>query len=401
MKKVVLPPRANALGTPARSETQRVGAKGRTAMRTVALDYGNRITLCEVSNGEVVARATVSDFDELSRWLGPRTPKARVAVEACREAWWITRRLSTWGHEPIVVDATRVRQLGIGQHGRKTDRIDAEVLARALERDLVPRAHVLSESRQEIRLQLSVRRALVEARAQYITTVRGLVRARGYRLGDGHPARFVRIVADAVMDEETRDLVAPLVEVLRSLNEQVARCDAKVEALAVREPVVSRFKTVPGVGTIVATGFVSVLDDPLRFESAHRVESYLGLVPSERTSGKRRLGAISKHGNSYVRSLLTQSAWTILRMKTPDPLCEWGRAIVRRRGARIAVVALARRLTGILWAMWCQGTVYEPRRVGGASAAGKRLEAQSIRLQAAAIAKAARKRIQSSLAPSV
>ncbi len=265
MKRAVPPPRANALGTPTRSETQRAGNKGRTAMRTVALDYGNRITLCEISKGQVLARATVTDFGELARWLGPQSPKARVAVEACREAWWITRRLSSWGHEAIVVDATRVRQLGIGQHGRKTDRIDAEVLARALEKDVIPRAHVLSEARQEIRLQLSVRRALVEARAQYITTVRGLVRARGYRLGDGHPASFVRIVADAPLDAETRELVTPLVDVLRTLNEQVAKSDAKVEALASHEPVVSRLKTAPGVGTIVAAGFVSVVDEPLRF----------------------------------------------------------------------------------------------------------------------------------------
>jgi len=372
-------------------------AKGRTTVRTVALDYGNRITLCEVSNGEVIARTTVDDFGELQRWLGPRTMPARVAVETCREAWWLVRKLKAWGHEAVIVDATRVRQLGIGQHGRKTDRIDAEVLARSLEKGLIPCAHVLSEERQELRLQLSVRRALIEARAQYITTVRGLLRAHGYRLRGGHPASFVNVVREAALDSAARELVTPLVVVLETLNTQVRQCDGKIEGLATRDPVIAKLKTAPGVGTVVAAAFVSVVDDAHRFAGAHGLESYLGLVPSEHTSGKRRLGAISKHGNPYLRALLVQTAWTILRMKTADPLREWGRAVMQRRGGRVAVVALARRMAGILWAMWRKDTVYEARRVGHESAAGLRLQAQSIQFQAALIVRAGRKRIQSSL----
>lgn len=396
---VVLPSSANALGTPTRSKTQRVGPQGRTTMRTLALDYGNRISLCEVTGGQVVARATVDRLEELTRWLGPTTAPARVAVEACREAWWIARKLKEWGHEPVVVDATRVKQLGIGQHRRKNDRIDAEVLARSLENGLIPRAHILSEQRQELRLHLSVRRALIEARAQYITTVRGLVRAHGHRMRGGHPASFVAIVREARLDAATRALVSPLLEVLDVLNTQIAACDAKLEVLAAREPIVTNLKTVPGVGTVIAAAFVSVIDDPSRFERAHQVESYVGLVPSEHTSGKRRLGAISKHGNPYLRALLVQAAWTILRMKNSDPLREWGREVMRRRGGRVAVVALARRVTGVLWAIWRKSTVYEPSRVGHESASGMRLQAQSIQLQAALVARAARKRIQSSLRP--
>src|SRR5512141_917332 len=140
-------------------------------MRSVALDLGSRIAYCEVSDGTVVARATVKEFAELQRWLGPRTAQAGVALEACREAWWAERTLREWGHEPLVVDTTRCRKLGIGQHGRKTDRLDAEALARVVEAGLIPRAHVLSEHRQQLRLQLSVRRGLVETRAQYITSI--------------------------------------------------------------------------------------------------------------------------------------------------------------------------------------------------------------------------------------
>jgi transposase len=198
------------------------------------------------------------------------------------------------------------------------------------------------------------------------------------------------------LEPATRALVEPLSAVLEVLNGQIVACDAKLEALAAREPAIAKLKTAPGVGTVVAAGFVSVIDDPHRFDRAHAMESYLGLVPSEHTSGKRRVGAISKQGNTYLRALLVQSAWGILRMKEPDPLREWGRSVMSRRGARVAIIAVARRLAGVLWAMWRDDTVYQAARLGAASATGLKLQAQSVAFQAACVARAARKRISSS-----
>jgi len=144
---VALPSGAKAPDTPTRSEAQMTsGVEGRTTMRSVALDLGRKISFCEVANDEVTSRATARSINELERQLGPETAPARVAFEACREGWFIDRRLREWGHEPLMVDTTRCRQLGIGQHRKKTDRIDAEVLARAVERGRIPLAHVLSTS---------------------------------------------------------------------------------------------------------------------------------------------------------------------------------------------------------------------------------------------------------------
>lgn len=394
-KKVVLLPAANATGTPARSKTQRVGDM-EDDMRCVALDLGSRISFCEVSDGAVVGRATVSSFQGLRKWLGPNTPKARVAIEACQEAWWVERQLRTWGHEPLVVDTTRSRKLGIGQHGRKTDRIDAEVLAQAVEARLVPRAHVLSEHRQQLRLQLGVRRALVETRAHFIGGIRNLARAHGVRLPSSSPFGFAAVVREAELGEGLRALITPLHAVIEQLDRLIGEADSKIGELADREPATMLLKTAPGVATVVAAAFVSVVDDAKRFKKAHEVESYLGLVPAEYTSGTRRVGAISKRGNSYVRSVLVQAAWAILRQTKDDPLALWGRAIAERRGKRIAAVALARRLTGILWAMWRTGTAYDPSRLGLAMAAGTARQAQSAEFLAAALKRAARKRINSS-----
>ncbi len=363
-------------------------------MRSVALDLGaKKIAFCEVNDGQVVARRTVRELAGLEDLLGSSTPPAHVAIEACREAWHVHDELARRGHEVLLVDTTRVRQLGVGQHGRKTDRIDAEVLARAVESGHIPLAHVLSPARRELRMQLAVRRTLVETRSQYIVSIRGLLRAKGQRLPSCDADLFVTRFREAALKDDVRELCEPLVSVLVALEPQLAATEHTIQQLAAREPVMTSLMTAPGVGVIVAAMFVAVVDDARRFTKAHRLESYLGLVPSEDSSGgKRRIGAISKEGNGYLRALLVQSAWCILRLRdAADPLKVWAEALAVRRGKRIAVVALARRLAGILWAMWRDGTVYDPDTIGKASAKGTAALARSTDRRAKQILRATEK----------
>lgn len=364
-------------------------------MRNVALDLGaKKIAYCEVAEGNVVERLTVSTLQTLHAQLGPQAPPARVAIEACREAWFVHATLTSWGNEVLLVDTTRSRQLGIGQHRRKTDRIDAEVLARAVERGGIPLAHLLSPHRRELRRQLGVRRALVETRAQYVTTMRGLARELGSPLPSCDAEQFVKRMRKTALGTEVRAVIAPLLATLEPIESELAKVEQRLETLSAEEPVIALLTTTPGVGPIVAASFVSVIDDAGRFRRAHQVESYLGLVPSEDSSGgKRRIGAITKQGNTYLRALLVQSAWAMLNASgcTSDPLRCWADAIAKRRGKRIAVVALARRLAGVLWAMWRDGTVYDAALVARSGAHGLRRSAQSIEQRAAALERAAKK----------
>jgi transposase len=347
------------------------------------LDLGARISYCEVKDEQVIERGTAAGLAQLVGLLGPNTPPAKVAFEACREAWSVHDQLECWGHEPLMIDTTRARQLGVGQHKRKTDRIDAETIARAAEVGRIPLAHVLSPRRRELRLQLSVRRALVETRAQYAVTIRGLVRARGQRLPACKPENLSNKLAEARLDEPTRMLIEPLVKMLEGLQAPLSLCEAKLAQLCDEEPMIKRLTTVPGVGQIVAAAFVSVIDEASRFRNAHEVESYLGLVPSEDTSGKRKLGAISKQGNSYVRALLVEAAWCIFRIRDDDdPLKRWAESVESRWGARAAVIAVARRLAGLLWAMWRDETEYNPNKLRAAAAAGLSSRARALSAEA-------------------
>jgi transposase len=355
-------------------------------MRKIALDLGVRKTAyCEVRDGAVVQRATVTSVDTLSSLLGPKEQPAVVAIEACREAWHVHDLLRSWGNEVVLVDTTRSRRLGIGQHGRKTDRIDAEVLALALERGGIPMAHVLSPHRRELRRWLSVRRALVESRANLVTTCRGLAREQGVVLPKCQAPVFAKKARQFA--GEALEVIEPLLKQLETINPELIAVETKLAELCASEPIVELLTTAPGVGPTIAASFVSVVDDAKRFRSPHHVESYLGLVPSEESSGgKRRLGAISKKGNAYLRALLVEGAWSILqRVDRHDPLRLWAEAVAERRGRKIAVTALARRLVGVLWAMWRDGKPYEPSVLASASSRGKRRLARTLQNQADAM----------------
>lgn len=356
-------------------------------MRSVALDLGVKETsFCEVSRGLVVARRTVRELTSLEDVLGPGSKRATVAIEACREAWHVHDVLTRWGHEVVLVDTTRTKQIGIRHHGKKTDRIDAEILARAVEQGGIPVAHVLSPARRELREVLGVRRTLVETRAQYITSIRGLARSRGERVGSCAADDFLAKLAKTRLGPETRAIIEPLASALQRVCVELARTNLRLEELARGEPMIERLTTAPSVGLVVAAAFVSVVDEAHRFEGPHQVESYLGLVPREAsTGGKRKLGSITKQGNGYMRQLLVQSASGILRAGDgDDPLRRWGNELAARRGRKIAVVALARRLAGILWAMWRKGTVYEPARLGCRAGSGQAPSVEAVALKNAA-----------------
>jgi transposase len=364
-------------------------------MRNVALDLGaKKTTYCEVANGQIIQRATVAAVETLKSLLGPDQPEATVAIEACREAWYVHDLLTSWGNRVLLVDTTRSKQLGIGRHGRKTDRIDAEVLARAVERGGIPVAHVLSPHRRELRRQLGVRRALVEIRAQMVTTMRGLIREHGEKVPSCGTEHFRDHARKARLSQSVRALIEPLLKTLEVVDGQLVTVEAELGKLCMKEPVIAELCTAPGIGAIVAASFVAVVDDAKRFHRAHQLESYLGLVPSEDSSGgRRRIGAISKKGNSYLRALLVQAAWNVLRKSdSADPLRRWGEVVAKRRGSRIAVIAVARRLAGILWAMWRHRTAYDPETLAHRSARGLHSSAERIKLQADAVERAARKR---------
>src|SRR5262249_16210636 len=167
-----------------------------------------------------------------------------------------------------------------------------------------------SPHRQELRFQLGVRRTLVETRAQHVAMIREIARARGHLVPSCDAGYFAPKLKFTNLDEATPTLIQLLHHLIALLDCQIVAVEVRLEQLASQEPVIRLLQTAPGVAAIVAATFVSVIDDAGRFDRAHQVEAYLGLVPSEDSSGdRRRIGSITKHGNGYARAMLVQAAW--------------------------------------------------------------------------------------------
>jgi transposase len=183
--------------------------------------------------------------------------------------------------------------------------------------------------------------------------------------------------------------------VLVGVESELSKVEHTLSEMAMREPIIALLATAPGVGLIIASTFVSVIDEAKRFKNAQAVGAYLGRVPSELTTGgpdKRRLGSITKQGNTHARRMLIQAAWLILRSRNiDDPIRQWGDRLSKTRGKRIAVVALARKLAGVLWAMWRDGTAYDAVGQAKASAKGNRKAARLKQASAEALERAAKK----------
>ncbi len=152
---------------------------------------------------------------------------------------------------------------------------------------------------------------------------------------------------------------------MRHLNAQLAYSDETIACVTAHDARVQRLRTVPSVGPVTAAAFVATLDDAQRFRHAHQVEAYLGLVPRELSSGEtQRRGHITKAGHTRMRWLLIEVAVSILRRRPPqaEVLHAWALHIAVRRGKHIAVVALARRVAGILYALLRDGTTFDSQR---------------------------------------
>ncbi len=244
----------------------------------------------------------------------------------------------------------------------KTDRRDARALACVL--GAYRPAHRLSDAQRHVRGRLGVREALVRPRTRYIAVIRARLRQDGGWVPTGSADGFGRRVLALPLPGRLRSEVAPLLAVMRPVNAQLVYSDDRIEALTGTDERGRRLRSVPPVGPVTAAAFVAALDDAQRFRRAHEVEAYLGLVPQAWSSGEtQRRGRITKAGSGRVRGLLIQAAVSRLRVRDPRPagLRDWAERIAARRGRKIAVVALARRLAGILCARLRDGTRYEGR----------------------------------------
>jgi transposase len=288
----------------------------------------------------------------------------RILVETGTESEWVAQTLEVAGHPVIVADPNYAPMYGELRRRVKTDRRDVAALAEANRRGWYRTAYRRSASQRAMQQVLRTRRQLVTMRSGTISLLRSLLRQEGYRLPSGSSARVPTRLATLDVPADLALTLAPLQQTLEALNARVAEIDRRIRTAVQDDAVVTRLQSVPGVGPVVAVTFRATLDRIDRFREAGQVSALAGLVPREDSSGERRQrGHITKTGSRELRSLLIQAAWACWRSRRSGALRVWAEQLAARRGRRIAVVALARRLSRLLFAIWRDGSTFVPALV--------------------------------------
>ena len=332
----------------------------------ISVDLAKSVFEVAVSRapGQVEARHRLTRA-RFQRFLAECEP-AEVLLEACGSAHYWGRELQGMGHRVSLLHPADVARY---RDGNKTDRADAKALLEAARNEAFDRVPVKSVDQQAVGALHRIRQGYLRTRTARINAVRGHLREFGVTIPVG--ARNVLPQARAALDDDVVPgyLRAALEDTLDEIAQLKAKADTlrdELEQLAHQMPDALLLMSVPGIGVLTATALVAFVGDIRRFRSGRDFAAYLGLTPREHSSGSsRRLGSITKRGNSYLRMMLIHGARAALRagkvVDTPDDLRAWALQIERRSGHNVAAVALANKLARVCWRVWRDQRPFEKR----------------------------------------
>jgi transposase len=340
-------------------------------MIIIGCDYHpgfQQIAWVDTETGELQERRLVhrEEAEKFYRDLGVRGAKVRVGMEASGHARWFERLLAELQFELWVGDAAEIRTKRVRK--QKTDRQDAQLILRLLIEDRFPQIWVPSWENRDLRQLLWHRHRMVQARTRIMNQLQAVALNEGLRCKKKLWRETGRQQLESFglarwAGRRRQDLL----ELLDRLNPRIAELSQAIEQEVEKCPAAKRLMTHPGVGPLTALAFVLIIGKVERFQCGKQIACYLGLVPVEESSGdRRRLGHITKQGNSLLRFLLVEAAQVTVRS-----IPEWRNKyfhLAMRRGRKIAKIAMARRLAISLYWMWRKGRDYEPLQKFGSHA---------------------------------
>lgn len=283
-------------------------------------------------------------------------PGTVIAMEACGGSNYWGRRFQRDGHEVRLIPPIQVKPF---VKGNKNDRNDAFAISEAARRPHVSTVPPRSVEQTDLVLAHRLRERRVKARTALINQARGLLGEYGIVVAPGPAA--LRAALPLLLEDAGNELtpiarqhVQGVWEEWRDLEQRIEALDQGIKVMAQSLPATRRLLDIQGVGCLIATAAVAKLGQGLQFRSGRQFSASLGLAPREHSSGgKQRLGGISRRGDRYLRRLLIQGAWSVIRYADTrqDRLSRWATELVHRRGKHKAVIAVANKLARMIWAM--------------------------------------------------
>jgi transposase len=332
---------------------------------TVGLDLAKGVFTLHGSDahGGVTLRKTVRRSKLLDFFA--QLPPCVVGMEACSGSQHWARALLALGHTPRIMAAEFVTPY---RHGGKNDRNDAAAICEAVTRPATRFVPIKSLEQQAVLAVHRVRQGLVEERTALANRLRGLLSEYGVVIGAGID-RLRRALPEVLEDPDNgvpglaRAVFAEMAEHLRELDARIAAYDRRIAALARASEPAQRLMRIEGIGPVTATAMVASVGDAKTFRNGRQFAAWLGLVPRHHsTGGKQRLGAITKHGDVYLRTLLIHGSRAVLRLTSArgDAKRRWLQSLRRRRPENVAAVALAAKHARIISALLARGHAYQP-----------------------------------------
>lgn len=341
------------------------------AGNAVGLDLGKRTyEMCLIAqNGRATRTGGKTDFAGIDNLCRKLKKDDVVAMEACNLAFRIERAIREQvGCRVIILNPGRLAIIFMST--RKTDKEDSMKLAQFLrshEEDEMPVVAPPSDEEWTRRKLLSEYRSLKSLRTKEINRLHAIFEHNGYtqftRKDMCVPKNRENIIAllNGYEEEEAGRLAERLVLVEKQIEVLYRKINEETE----KDEKVRRLMTVPGIGPITALSYVAYIGDVTRFENAHQVSNFIGFVPKvDRSCTINRLGHITKQGNSLLRSLLVQAAWSATRSKSGGALRDKYNymAFTRGIGKGKSIVTVARKMGELLYTLLRNNQDYEPRR---------------------------------------
>lgn len=315
-------------------------------MLIIGCDFHSRfqqIAMLDPQTGEIIERRLEHATGEARKFYAALPGPARVGMEATFNAQWFERMLREYHHELWVGDAAQIRAAMLRK--QKTDSRDACHILDLLLTDRFPRIWIPSPAERDLRQMLRHRHKLVRYRTSVMNQLHALAMGQGLCRKRKLWTTIGRRELEALrLDPWASRRRRELLQLLDQLDPWIDELDQAVIQEAESRPQAVHLMTQPGVGPVTALAFVLTIGPVERFRKSKQVVSYLGLNPSEESSGgKQRLGAISKQGNSMMRYLLTEAAQTASKFD-PELRRDYLRLKFRRGNSGVAKVAIARKL---------------------------------------------------------
>jgi transposase len=280
-----------------------------------------------------------------------------VGLEAGPLSQWLYRHLTDAGFATVLMETRQVKG-ALKAMPVKTDRRDAEGIARLLQMGWYRPVHCKSISAQEMRALLSARKAVQQAVTNLELSIRGVLRNFGLKMGRVAKGRFESRVQELTEGNPMLEAAAnPILASRQMLRQELASLEKLLRNHAKEDKVCHMLMTMPGVGPVVALTVKAAIDDPERFRSSKDIGAWVGLTPRREQSGERDIiGQVSRAGDVGLRTALYQAATVMLHRGRKSWLTAWALNVAKRRGKKRATVALARRIGVVLHRMWKDGT---------------------------------------------